>query len=325
VRVVSGIRPTGSLHLGNYFGAVRSWVRLQDEHDCFYAIADYHALTEATGFAELPRRVLDLAAELIACGVDPARSTLFVQSHVPEHAELAWILGCFTAVGDLTRMTQYKDRARGGGPVNAGLLGYPVLQAADVLLYRAAAVPVGDDQLQHLELARSIARRFNRAVGQELFGEIAALPSRAGRVMSPADPTRKMSKSLGARHVIGVFDDAGTRRRTIRRAVTDPGPAESGPGPGAENLLAILRECDLEEARRLDDSLRAGALGYQALKETVSERLDRVLVPIQARRRGLSEREVRRALARGGERARAAAAETMAAVRRALGVGVDSL
>ena len=216
-RVFSGIQPSGELHLGNYFGAVQNWVRMQDDYDAIYCVVDYHAVTSRTGresdkfqdpeVGSLAEMSVNMAGDLIATGIDPERSILFVQSHVPEHTELAWIFSCIASYGDLTRMTQFKDKADRSDYVSVGLFSYPVLQAADILLYRASKVPVGEDQVQHLELARRIGRRFNTLVGDDYFPEVDAELTEAKRVMSLAEPTQKMSKSLGAKHYIGLMED----------------------------------------------------------------------------------------------------------------------
>ena len=241
MRIFSGIQPTGVLHLGNYFGAIKQWVELQEGNECFYCIVDYHALTnEGSRPDELRRAKESLALDLLACGIDPEKSVLFVQSDVPEHTELCWILGCVTSYGDLTRMTQFKQKAKEQEFVNAGLFYYPVLQAADILLYLADHVPVGEDQLQHLELSRRIARRFNYRFG-DFFPEPQPILSKGARIMSLTDPSRKMSKSYGPEHYIGLMEDEESIYRKIRSAVTDVGLT-----PGQEmsralaNLYAIL-------------------------------------------------------------------------------------
>ena len=327
-RVFSGIQPTGELHLGNYFGAVRNWVRLQKQvPECIYCVVDYHAITGGIEPAALPRRTLRLLGDLVACGIDPERSILFVQSHVPEHTELAWVFNAFAAYGDLTRMTQFKDKAARTRQVNAGLFTYPVLQAADILLYRADGVPVGEDQAQHLELTRSVARRFNQAVGEEFFPEVATMLSEGRRIMSLADPTRKMSKSLGDKHYVGLMEPEDRIARKIRSAVTDPGgrPTEEL-SPGVANLIGLVRLCgEAGEADRLEAAARAGTLLYGDLKNRVVEAVVELLRPIRARRQHLDDEQIRRLAARGAERASALAGQTMAEVRRLLGVGPASL
>ncbi len=320
-RVFSGIQPTGTLHIGNYFGAIRNWAALQDSRACVYCIVDYHALTEVDP-QTLRGASRAMALDLVACGIDPQRSILFVQSAVPEHVELAWILGCVTSYGDLTRMTQFKDKSAGRAFVSAGLFNYPVLQAADILLYRATGVPVGEDQVQHLELSRRIARRFNARFG-EFFPEPESIVGKGARIMSLFDPTLKMSKSAGEAHYVGVMEEEEAIRRKVRSAVTDVGltPGEEM-SPGVANLFEILELCaDPEAVRGLRKEFTAGTLMYSHLKDTVFERLMRVLRPIQARRAQLeAEGSVDRILAEGAERACAIARETMATVREMAGL-----
>src|SRR5690606_27271042 len=216
-RIFSGMQPSGEGHLGNYLGALRQWVRLQDEADCIYCIVNYHAITQPYESAELPERTFDLAVSFLAAGLDPDRCTIFVQSDVPAHTELAWILNTVTPLGELERMTQFKDKAAGLESVPAGLLNYPVLQAADILLYRATEVPVGEDQVQHLELTREIARRWNRQFG-EYFPEPQAVVSDAGRIRG-LDGEAKMSKSRG--NTVGMLDSPEVIAQRVRAAVTD--------------------------------------------------------------------------------------------------------
>ncbi len=326
MRIFSGIQPSGELHLGNYFGAIHNWVRLQDEYECIYCVVDYHAITQEIEPATLAERTVRVAGDLVASGIDPARSILFVQSHVPEHTELAWVLSCLASYGDLTRMTQFKDKSEGSEFVSAGLFTYPVLQAADILLYRASRVPVGEDQVQHLELARRIARRFNALAGSELFPEIEPILSEGKRIMSPTDPTRKMSKSLGPRHYVGLMEDPESTTRKIRSAVTDVGgEAGAAMSAGVENLFTLLRlSAPGEIVEPFLAEHRAGRLRYSDLKEAVQLHLNAALAPIRERRAALATDDVRVVLARGAERARVIAAETMARVRELMGVGPAS-
>ncbi len=324
MRIFSGIQPTGVLHLGNYFGAIKQWVELQTpENFCIYCIVDYHALTNEEAKPDVLRKNRqELALDLLACGIDPERSILFVQSDVPEHTELCWILGCVTSFGDLTRMTQFKEKARGQEFVNGGLFYYPVLQAADILLYLADHVPVGEDQLQHLELARRIARRFNWRFGQ-LFPEPEPILGKVPRLMSLADPTRKMSKSYGPDHYIGLMEPEEEIWRKIRTAVTDmgltPGQAMS---PGVANLFTLL---ELVAPPEVVEEFRAahaqGKLLYKDLKETLFRYLMDALRPIRERRRELEGKgEVEEILAAGAEKARKIAREVLKEVRARVGL-----
>ena len=326
-RVFSGIQPTGALHLGNYFGAIQNWVRLQEEHECIYCVVDYHAITERVAPHELPRRSLRLAGDLVACGIDPERSILFVQSHVPEHTELAWIFSAFASYGDLARMTQFKEKTERIRSANLGLFAYPVLQAADILLYRADAVPVGEDQSQHLELTRRLARRFNQLVGVEFFPEVQTLLSSGKRIMSLADPTSKMSKSLGEKHYVGLMEPAGDIAKKVRSAVTAIGGEKARElSPGVENLLTLLGLCG---PKALADELRAreiaGKLMYGDLKEAVQEHLLTTLAPIRERRLELNDACIVKLLQQGAERARALASETIVEVRALIGSGPEAL
>ena len=328
-RIFSGAQPTGTLHIGNYLGAIRHWTSLQDGHECIYCVVDYHALTTPDDVDPEKLRTAStvMALDLMACGIDPERSILFVQSAVPEHTELAWILGCVTSYGDLTRMTQFKDKSAKAQFVSAGLFNYPVLQAADILLYRADGVPVGEDQVQHVELSRRIARRFNAYFG-ETFPEPEPIVGKTGaRIVSTADPTRKMSKSEGEMHYIGVMESEDSIRKKIRSAVTDtgltPGTAMS---PGVANLFDILELATaLSGERSLADGLRAdfeaGNLMYARLKDVVFEQLMHVLRPLQERRAELeASGKVAEILAAGAEKARAIARETMRTVRERVGL-----
>ncbi|TAM78958.1 MAG: tryptophan--tRNA ligase [Acidobacteria bacterium] len=286
-RIFSGIQPTGSLHLGNYIGAVSQWVRNQDSYDTIYCIADLHALTTPGSHSDAPiaQKVRHTAALLLACGVDPARSALFVQSHISAHAELAWILNCLTPVGWLERMTQYKAKAA-AERTSAGLLDYPVLQAADILLYQTDLVPVGGDQKQHIELTANLARRFNH-----LFGEAFVIPkplirATGARIMGLDDPSAKMSKSLAAErrgHAIGLADPPDAIRRTIMEAVTDSGSDMrfSSTSPGVKNLLTIFEV--LSGKSRVDVEAHFAGKGYRNLKAEVADLVIAVLSPIRQR------------------------------------------
>ncbi|MCD6320903.1 tryptophan--tRNA ligase [Candidatus Bipolaricaulota bacterium] len=323
MRIFSGIQPTGVLHLGNYFGAIKQWVELQEGNECFYCIVDYHALTnEGSRPDELRRAKESLALDLLACGIDPEKSVLFVQSDVPEHTELCWILGCVTSYGDLTRMTQFKQKAKEQEFVNAGLFYYPVLQAADILLYLADHVPVGEDQLQHLELSRRIARRFNYRFG-DFFPEPQPILSKGARIMSLTDPSRKMSKSYGPEHYIGLMENEESIYRKIRSAVTDVGltPGQEM-SPGVANLFTILElVAPAEVVEDFREKHRAGKLLYKDLKETLYRYLMEALAPIRERRRELEARgEIGEILAAGAERARKIAREVIREVRARVGL-----
>ncbi len=281
-RILSAIQPTGEIHFGNYFGAVQNWVRLQDEYQCVYGVVDYHAMTMPYNPSKLRENTWDILFSLMALGVKP--DNLFIQSLVPEHTELGWIFNCFCSYGELTRMTQFKDKSdqvKEGDKdafISVGLFDYPVLQAADILIYRADYVPVGKDQEQHLELARNIATRFNNTVGKEYFVLPEALYSEALKIRSLADPTKKMSKSLGDRHYISVFEEEKTLRKKIGSAVTDLGDEQSQGimSPGVENLFIMLKAAGKKELHEQliglyqDPEIK---LSYKDLKEAVADSL----------------------------------------------------
>jgi tryptophanyl-tRNA synthetase len=318
-RVLSGIRPTGeSFQFGNYVGAVRHWASMQDENDCFFFLADLHALTETPEPAQLRARTRQAVAELLAMGVDPVRSTVFAQSHVQEHPELAWILGCLTGFGEASRMTQFKEK--GGGSV--GLFYYPVLQAADILMYQANAVPIGEDQRQHLELTRDVAQRFNARYG-ETFVLPGAYEGRPGaRIKDLQDPERKMSKTLGGTGTIWVLDDPKTITKKVKSAVTDTGREVrvADDKPGITNLLTILSVCTGKAVAELEDAY-AGK-GYGDFKADVAEAVVELFAPVRERYAGLigDPAELDRVLADGAGRAREVAVQTMATVRERVGL-----
>ncbi|MBU1049225.1 tryptophan--tRNA ligase [Candidatus Bipolaricaulota bacterium] len=327
-RVFSGIQPTGTLHIGNYFGAVRNWAAMQHDLECIICIVDYHAITIDVDPKTLRQASLNMAMDLIASGIDPEKTILFVQSDVPEHTELAWILGCVTSFGDLSRMTQFKDKSSREAFISSGLFTYPVLQAADILLYLADGVPVGEDQVQHLELSRRIARRFNSRFGETFPEPEPVVGKKGGRIMSLSDPTAKMSKSSGEAHYVGVMEAETSIRKKVRSAVTDMG-LESGDAmsPGVANLFEILElsteatgEADLVDTLRAD--FAAGTLMYSKLKDTVFEQLMEILRPIQQKRAKLeASGEVLELLRFGAEKAQTIAQDTIVQVRSVVGLG----
>ena len=277
-RILSAIQPTGDMHFGNYFGAVQNWVRLQEQYDCVYGVVDYHAMSMPYNPKKLRENTWSILFNLIAVGVDV--DNLFIQSLVPEHAELSWIFNCFCSYGQLSRMTQFKDKSQQSKEkatdafISAGLFGYPVLQAADILIYRADYVPVGKDQEQHLELTRNIAERFNKQVGKDYFVLPETLYTEVPKVMSTADPARKMSKSAGEKHHINVFADEARIRKQIKSAVTDTGQATEGMSAGVENLFSLLGASGKKEAHEyLRTCYQNGTLKYSELKAEVAEGL----------------------------------------------------
>jgi tryptophanyl-tRNA synthetase len=320
-RVFSGIQPSGELHVGNYLGAVRQWVALQERHECLFAIVDLHAVTQPYEPAELPGRTVEMAVGLLAAGLDPAKCTLFVQSHVPQHAALMWAFNTVTPLGELERMTQFKDKSERLESVPAGLLNYPILQAADILLYRADRVPVGEDQLQHLELAREIARRFNARYGVEFFPEPQPMVGTAGRILG-LDGQAKMSKSLG--NTIGLLDTPEQVWEKLRPAMTDPA-RKTKRDPGTPEVCNIHRLHQAfsppETVAMVAERCRSAAWGCLDCKRVLADNLTAALTPIRERAAALRSRpdDVRDILAAGAARARALAGATLADVERLMG------
>lgn len=289
-RILSGIQPSGYLHIGNYLGALKNWVRLQSDYESIFCIVDLHAITVYQEPKELREKILETAALFLAAGIDPKQSSVVVQSMVHGHAELAWLLTCVTPVGWLERMTQYKDKAAKQESVGSGLLQYPVLMAADILIYQASLVPVGDDQSQHLELTRDIAQRFNALYGETFVMPATGLPAVGARIMGLDDPTKKMSKSAeGPGHAIALLDEPSLIRKKIMRATTDSNPAVDfdALGAGVLNLMTIHQAF----SGWTDEQMRAHFHGmrYGDLKKTVAEAVVAGLEPVQKR-----YREIRR-------------------------------
>jgi tryptophanyl-tRNA synthetase len=316
------MQPSGEAHLGNYLGALKRWVEMQDEYECIFCIVDDHAITSGSDPAELPRNILDLAISFLAVGLDPDRATIFVQSDVPEHTELAWLFNAVTPVGDLERMTQYKDKSQRFESVPAGILNYPILQAADILLYRADAVPVGEDQRQHLELTREIARKWNAAYGADLFPEPEAIIGKAGRILG-LDGEAKMSKSLG--NTVGILAESDEIWARVWTAVTDPQRVRrDDPGrPEVCNVFSLHQhftpQATIDE---IDAQCRTAAIGCVDCKKILSENIATAFAPMRERAahyRGHPD-EVRAILDRGAARARSLAQETMREVRMRMGL-----
>lgn len=321
--ILSGIQPTGNFHIGNYLGAVQNWMRLQDSGECemFIFIPDLHSLTGNQPAAERRNQTLLAAAELLACGLDPGKITLFVQSHVPEHAELAWVFNCVTPIAELYRMTQFKDKSgEQDKNINAGLFMYPVLQAADILLYRATLVPVGQDQVQHVELTRDIVRWFNKRYG-EFFAEPKPLLSEAPKVMSLLEPDKKMSKSKGPAHVIELADEPEVIRKKLARAVT--ATAGGGHASGVENLLLFLKKFGEKSVHaEFVAAEKKKNIRYAQLKESVADAIGAYFADFRARRKELLSKpeEIRAILDSGAAKARDVAGRTMEGVRNLIGV-----
>ncbi|MEU8346851.1 tryptophanyl-tRNA synthetase [Actinomadura meyerae] len=332
-RVLSGIQPTAdSFHLGNYLGALRQWVAMQDTHEAFYCVVDLHAITVEHDPALLRRRTKVAAAQLLAMGIDPDRSAVFVQSHVPEHAELAWVLSCLTGFGEASRMTQFKDKSakQGTSGTSVGLFTYPILQAADILLYtpepdagRALRVPVGEDQRQHLELTRTLAQRFNHRFGETFVLPDAHIPEGAAKITDLQEPGAKMSKSASSpQGIIDVLEEPGPMRKKIMRAVTDTGSEvvyDEEKKAGVTNLLRIYSA--LEGTSVPDLEARYAGSGYGQFKKDLAQVVLDTFTPIRERTLKLldDEEHLDRLLARGAERASAVAVRTMETVRERVG------
>lgn len=288
--IFSGVQPSGNITLGNYLGAIKNWVNLQEEYNCAYAIMDLHSITVRQNPQELKKRTLDLLKLYIACGIDPEKNLLFVQSHVSAHAELAWILNCYTYMGELSRMTQFKDKSqKHADNINAGLFTYPVLMAADILLYQADLVPVGQDQMQHIEIARDIAQRFNGIYGDVFTVPEGFIPKTGARVMSLQDPTKKMSKSdENPKAYISLMDDMNVIAKKIKSAVTDSEAvvAHREGKDGINNLMGIMSSITGESFESIEN--RYAGKGYGDFKSEVAEVVVECIRPIRERYDDLS-------------------------------------
>ena len=322
-RIFSGIQPSGELHIGNWLGAVQNWVNLQQSYDCLYCIVDLHAITNKYEAATLAERTREMAVGLLAAGIDPERVTLFVQSHVPEHSELQWLLTTVTPLGELERMTQFKDKAQRMESVPAGILNYPVLMAADILLYRADLVPVGEDQVQHLELTREICRKWNAEFGrgEDYFPEPKPLLTEARRIMG-LDGQAKMSKSLG--NTIGLLDSPEEIWAKLRPAMTDPARVtKKDPGnPEICNIYSLHKYFSSPETvAMVAEKCRGAMWGCLDCKRMLADRIIATLAPIRARAAELQARpgRVEEILADGADKARRIAVETMREVRERMG------
>ena len=328
-RVLSCIQPTGQMHFGNYFGAVKNWVNLQEKYECFYGVVDYHAMTMPYSPKKLRESTWSLLFNLMATGVKP--ENLFIQSLVPEHTELGWIFNCFASFGRTSRMTQFKDKSAKNegmgeeGFISVGLFDYPVLQAADILIYRADYVPVGKDQDQHLELTRSIAARFNDQVGKEYFVLPETLHTETPSIKSPADPSRKMSKSAGEKHFINVFGEEARIRKQIRSAVTDTGDTPDGEmSAGVANLFELLKASGKMEAHAsLMADHNSGSLRYVDLKDATANALVELSTAFRERRAELqaNKKEVKNQIKAASAEIRKEAQKTIREVKELAGLG----
>ena len=319
-RLLSGIQPSGELHVGNYLGAISNWVALQEEYEAFYCVVDLHAMTVDYHADAMGDRTHDMAATLLASGVSPDKSTLFVQSHLTEHSELAWILNCVTPMGELYRMTQFKDKSsRNQQNINVGLFTYPVLQAADILLYQASAVPVGEDQVQHIELTREIARKFNGRFGK-VFTEPKAVLTPTGRIRG-LDGQAKMSKSLN--NQIPLLADEDSIHKLLRPAFTDPARLRrTDPGnPEVCNLFPLHRGFSpADDLKRVDKECRKATIGCVECKRLLGKNMAEALAPVRERYEAMGRDHVRDVLSDGAKRAGAIASVTLEQVREKAGL-----
>jgi len=324
MRILSGIQPTGSLHIGNYLGAIKQWIKLQEDNECIFFIADLHSLTIPYKPKELQRNIFETATAFLAAGIDPEKSIFFIQSKIKEHTELCWLLNTVTPVGDLGRMTQYKEKAKQFKKnINAGLLDYPVLMAADILLYKTEGVPVGKDQVQHIELTRTIARGFNRKFGKTFIEPKALLPKAGAKIMSLNNPKKKMSKSLGPQSYVSLFDEPKIIRGKIMSAVTDTGREikyNSSRKPGISNLLTIYSLFSGRTIKELEREFKGK--GYAVFKKSLAELLIKSLEPFRKKRKELLSREVyvQEILKQGARRAGIIAQSTIEDVHKKMGL-----
>ncbi|MFA6096133.1 MAG: tryptophan--tRNA ligase [Candidatus Paceibacterota bacterium] len=321
-RVFSAIQPSGELHIGNYLGALKNFIKLQNEYECFFFIADYHSITENYDPKEKPKQIMNLALDMLAAGLDPNKCTIAIQSQICEHAELAWIFNTITPMAFLERMTQYKDKALAQKQnVNVGLFDYPVLQAADILIYKADLVPVGQDQVQHVELTRNIARFFNNKFGKT-FPESEPILTETPKIMSLIDPTKKMSKSHGPKTYIGINDEPKNIIDKIKKATTDMGTTGEMT-PASKNLFLLMEIFGKKE--HYNEFLaqhKNGTIKYSQFKETLGQDIADYFTPFRERRKELEAKpdEVKKILAEGAEKARKIAHETMKEVKEKIGL-----
>ena len=324
MRIFSGIQPTGTIHIGNYFGAIKQWLELQEKNECLFCIMDLHALTTPYETEKLQELILEKTIAYLAAGINLEKSIIFVQSQVKEHSELAWLLNTITPLGELFRMTQYKEKAaKFKKNLNAGLLDYPVLMAADILLYQTDIVPVGKDQKQHVEFTREIARRFNQKFGQTFKLPEVKLPKFGEKIMSLTNPAKKMSKTDRADSYIALFDEPEAIREKITRAVTDPGKAikyNQKSKPGISNLLTIYSLLSGKSIKELEKNFKGK--GYREFKDALAKLLIVFLEPFRRKRKELLQREIyiKEVLEQGRKRAQALAISTIQEAKKKMGL-----
>ncbi len=320
-RIFSGIQPSGNLHIGNYLGAIKNWVKLQDDFDCIYCVVDMHAITVPQNPEDLKKRTIEVAKVYLASGINPEKCAIFIQSHVHEHAELAWILNTVAKVGELNKMTQFKDKkGKNEEGVGVGLFDYPVLMAADILLYDAEKVPVGEDQVQHVELTRTLGRRFNSQFGETFKIPEPYITKEGMRIMGLDDPMKKMSKSAGSEYnYIGLADDADTIRKKIMKAVTDSGSEikYQDDKPALKNLINIYSIFAEKDPKEIEKAYEGK--GYADFKRDLAEVIISGLEPIQEKMDALSDSEVLEILRKGAEKVRTIAEKKMKEVKEKIG------
>lgn len=323
MRVFSGIQPTGKIHIGNYLGAIKHWVELQEKHECVFSIVDLHSLTIPYDPANLQERIIETAITHIAAGIDPDKAIFFVQSQVKEHSELAWLLNTVCPVGELSRMTQYKEKAKQFKKnINAGLLNYPVLQTADILLYQANLVPIGQDQKQHLELAADIARRFNQRFGETFIIPRPDIPKLGAKIMALNDPKKKMSKSV-PESCLFLFDEPKEIKKKIMAAVTDTGKEikyDAKRKPGIANLLTIYSLLSGEQIKKIEKKF--ANKGYAEFKQSLTEIIINYLEPFRRKQKELINREIylKEILEKGARRAQTIAQANITEIKRKMGL-----
>lgn len=319
--IVSGIQPTGKPHIGNYLGALRNYVKLQDEHEAFYFIASYHSLTGEYNPKEKYQQILDITADLLALGLDPKKATLFNQSDVLEHTELAWIFNTITPISELEKMTQYKDKSqKQAANINVGLFDYPVLQAADILIYHAQGVPIGQDQEQHLELTRKTVKKFNNKFGN-YFKEPKSIFTTTPKVMSLVEPTKKMSKSYGNNHCIYLTDEPDVIKKKISKAVTGTGQEKTIP-PGAQNFLTLLKEFGSPQTAEFEKQIKNQTIKYSELKTHLTEVISAYFADFRAKREELANNPqyLEKVLKQAAQKAQPIAQNTMKEVKKLVGL-----
>lgn len=324
MKVFSGIRPTGKLHLGNYLGAVKNWLKLQDKYDCIYAIVDLHGLTTPFDNKKMPQNTLEVVLDYLALGINPKKCSLIIQSHIPEHLELAWIFGCLTSLAKLQHLPTFKEKIKlHPENVNLGLLSYPVLMAADILIYKADFVPVGKDQLPHIEFTREIARKFNQLFGRT-FPESKALLTKGKDIRSLTNPQQKMSKSLGEKSYIALADSPRVIKEKIAKAVTDVGPQKSKKmSPGVANLFVLMEEfSDTKTLSHFKTEYKKGTIKYSEMKKVLAEDIAKAFESFRKKRTELTKKPnyIKEVLKEGEKKARKIAQETMVEVKKKIGL-----